>query len=925
MIEKFAKTSDKNSSVQLFLYTFLQHSHDIVFVLTQNNRVIEFNKRAEIYYGKESHEVLEKSYSLLKTLNKEFVNFQKNDVTPQKAMYVKGKSVEWSIIALENFRDSKRCYLVIGRELPEPASVMGKIHNHLEYISTVMPGNFFWKDKDGYYLGYNDALLKTLGFPSKESVVGKTDFDLWPKDASELRINDNLVMNTKTAHYFEESVTLASGETKYFTCIKVPFFDEKNNVIGIIGTSLPITEIKNSQFSLESAKERVEQERDNISKYLQDIISSIPGSIYWKNKDGKYLGCNEFMVKTAGLSTIDDIIGKTDYQLWPEQADALRENDKSVMESDHQITIEEKIVLNGVERFFTVVKMPLKDSQGGINGVMGNSLEITDLKQTQHALEIAKEKSEAANRSKTEFLENMRHDIRTPLTGIVGFASIIRAEVKDKKTREYADNLVASSYALLDLLNEILEVIKVSSGEIPILKKKFDLKKRIQDVIQLNQAKASQKHIKLSFEHDKTLPAYTIGDSRRIHRVILELVANALNFTEKGQIKITTQLIKSKKREIVAQITVEDTGIGMEVDKQQEIFLQFKRLTPSYEGIYKGAGLGLAIVKQFIDELDGEIYVESKIAVGTKFTCILPLKKSLVDNAYGCEENVSVSHLVNQMYEPLFNSTNQYNGNKSNGISTGKNNILLVEDQIISAKIVISLLEGLNCNVDLAENGKIAVQKAQENKYDLIFMDIGLPDIDGYEVTKRIRLFELNKGKAIPIIALTAHVDDENKQRCIEVGMNAVLTKPLVKEKAEDILNGFIPYRKPAGSKLEPTESISPIIEDKIVDFEAAKVLLEGNENLVHEMLNELVNTFPDELAKMIDCYEKAEWIKLKDLAHKMKGGACYCGTTRLKEACYQLEKAVREEERDTYITKYEQLISEIKAVEDEVKNKTYF
>src|SRR5262249_47226212 len=159
-------------------------------------------------------------------------------------------------------------------------------------------------------------------------------------------------------------------------------------------------------------------------------------------------------------------------------------------------------------------------------------------KQTEVALLEALEKAEAANRAKTEFLENMRHDIRTPLTGIMGFATIIRDEVNDPKIKEYADNLTASSQALLDLLNEILEAVKLNSGEVPLVKKKFDLKKRLSDVIKLNQAKAHQKRIDLVFDYDEKIPPYVIGDPTRLHRLALELIVNALNFTQKGTVKL---------------------------------------------------------------------------------------------------------------------------------------------------------------------------------------------------------------------------------------------------------------------------------------------------------------------------------------------------------------------------------------------------
>ena len=204
----------------------------------------------------------------------------------------------------------------------------------------------------------------------------------------------------------------------------------------------------------------------------------------------------------------------------------------------------------------------------------------------------------AANKAKTEFLENIRHDIRTPLVGIAGCAHAIKDNIDDphkiEQVKEYADILITSRYALTILLNEILETIKVTPGEIPLVKRKFDLKEKLLTIIDLNQAKARQKNLALTLEHDMQIPQYLIGDHPRIHRTILELVTNALNFTSNGYVKLSTKLSQRNEKNIIIKISVADTGIGISGNKQEEVFTRFKRLTPSYKGIYPGVGLGLA-------------------------------------------------------------------------------------------------------------------------------------------------------------------------------------------------------------------------------------------------------------------------------------------------------------------------------------------
>lgn len=674
---------------------------------------------------------------------------------------------------------------------------------------------------------------------------------------------------------------------------------------------------------------------EELRNYYESIIGHMPNNVYWLDTNCVLLGGNDNLAKMFGLNSRHDLVGLTYEEMtklahWTEgQGESFKKAERQVMITGiPQVNIDEPpFLVNGEKRYFMSSKVPLYNSKQEVIGVVGISTDITERKKAEAALKEAKEKAEAANKAKTEFLENMRHDIRTPLIGITGFANIIKEEASDPKIKEYVENLTASSYALLDLLNEIIEVIKVNSGEVPLLKKKFDLKKRLQDVVTLHQAKAHQKHIKLLFSYDSKLPPYVIGDPTRIHRIALELVANALNFTDHGSVSMTVKRAKAGKKKLVVKIIVEDTGIGIAPEKQQEIFLKFTRLTPSYEGIYKGAGLGLAIVKQFLNELGGEIYVESALDKGTKFTCVIPLKQPLLDEKFGCDDSTIALPYQHRNDVTALKVTPTENTHTSSHHSP-VSRILLVEDHAIAAKVVTHMLSDLECKVDVAPDGNTAMQLMQENNYDLIFMDIGLPKMNGYEVTKRIRLCELSKGTHIPIIALTAHLDEENKQRCIEAGMNAVLAKPLVKEKAEDILNAFVPYRKqPLNTAKHGLAEIQPDlfkIEGNIIDFELAKRMLNGKEELVHDMLNLLVNSLPEEQIKLQEHYTKEEWPAIQGIAHKLKGGASYCGTIRLKEACSQLEEAIKKGSKEIRALLYQQLLSEFAILTETVRNKSY-
>jgi two-component system aerobic respiration control sensor histidine kinase ArcB len=711
---------------------------------------------------------------------------------------------------------------------------------------------------------------------------------------------------------FKETYHLKDGKFYTISWKKITVLqEEKDECFLLLGNN-----ITKEQNTIEKLQEAV--------YFYENILSKLPTNVYWKDENSAYLGCNDRLAKVMGLPSREAIKGMTDFDFdWGDNAaESFIALDKKVMQAGKSLTTED-VFKEASGEVVTVLtnKTPLKNKNGKTVGVLAISVDITERKKMEDDLYQTKIAAEMANNAKTEFLENMRHDIRTPLTGIVGFANIIAQEINDEKIREYVDNLTASSQSLQDLLNEILEVIRIGAQEIPVVKKKFNFKEKITDVFNLNRARASHRHLDFSLEYDNSIPTFIIGDPMRIHRILLELVANALNFTDKGSVTIKIELAKQEENNLVIKIMVSDTGIGIPLDKQEEIFLQFKRLTPSYRGVYKGAGFGLSIVKQYVNELEGEIYVDSNKEEGSTFTCVLRLKKPLLEEEVeGKQGEISI---VTAKVAPL-ESVPQVKCREEEiiqPIQSHAHPILLVEDQEVAAKVGKLILTGLDCQVDIAVNGKMALELFNKQKYSLIFMDIGLPDIDGYEVTKRIRLLELNTDAYIPIIALTAHVDEENKQNCINIGMNAVLSKPLNKERARDIISAFIPYYEQVSKvTVATTKTDSLLSEDKIIDFEVA-TLSGGKKEVVVEMLNMLVDSFKEEELKLQEAHKKEDWATIGAIAHKLKGGSSYCGTLRLKKACTQLETAVKEKRTYDYSRLYDQMIDEINAVKNEVKS----
>ncbi|MES2142684.1 MAG: ATP-binding protein [Pseudomonadota bacterium] len=733
------------------------------------------------------------------------------------------------------------------------------------------------------------------------SALNKIDFlDKFWKDINIDRDELKNVLGSNKKIYRMLNV---NGKLTLNLIIKTVCFDNVNYLI-IQGHD--ITEIFQSEKNFE-----------DLYSYLGTIINSVPHTIFWKDKNSNFLGCNQLFAKLAGLKSSQDIIGKSDYDLpWSkEQSDHYVATDQEIIQSGQpKLNIEEsQTPYNGTNTVLLTSKVPLYDYQGNITGVLGIYTDITNRKKLEENLKVAKQKAEAASQAKTEFLENMRHDIRTPVAGIVGCAQLIQSQASNAaKVTEFANDLVESSDALLEFLNKVLESIKVASGEIPLLKKKFDLHKLLEQIINLNKSYAVSKNLELNLAYDDSIPKYVIGDPIRIQRIVLELITNALKFTERGQVKVTARLRKNEAKAIIVQLSVSDTGMGIPADKQQDVYTRFKRLTPSYQGIYSGTGLGLSIVKQFMDDLDGEISLQSQPRQGSTFTCLISLQEPLLIESEDIEEAPAIEIKNKELKRVVANESLIASSNSS------KSRVLVVEDNAMAAKIAQHVLTKLHYQVDAAESGKMALALIEQHHYALILMDIGLPDNDGGEVTRRIRLKQWKSNSSVPIVGLTAHINAENKRRCIDAGMNAIYTKPLTPEKALEILNAFIPHHQ---------KMLSPAINADIDSFKDLAVLdidravhFMGSKEFVKEGLALLVSGLTEELAVIKQRHQEKDWPAIKAMAHKWRGGAGYCGTRRLEEACKQLETYLQTGFLEQAEGCYQQLIQEAEAVKEAAK-----
>lgn len=388
------------------------------------------------------------------------------------------------------------------------------------------------------------------------------------------------------------------------------------------------------QDDVEELKRIIEQKNDEIFK-LQNVLSDLPGSIYWKDKNGVYLGRNktsEASLKSMNFSS--DIVGKTDYDLFPkDMADGFRKHDLEIMESGKESSREETAILaNGEKVIQLSTKRPLYDQQGQIVGIVGNTVDITFLKKIESELRTAVDKAEQANAIKIDFIRNMEHDIRTPFSGIYGMANMLAEREQDPEKKEILTMMAICTKELFDYCNSILDFSKIESGSLPLISKKFNVRELVESVIYMEKPPARNKNLKLELSYDEKVPMVVIGDEHRLQRILINLLSNAIKFTKEGFVKLEVTMPKQiDKRNIILQFIVEDSGIGIQKREQAIIFEKFTRLTPANKNLYKGLGLGLHIVKQFMAEMDGDIDIVSEEGIGSKFICALPFIVPLID------------------------------------------------------------------------------------------------------------------------------------------------------------------------------------------------------------------------------------------------------------------------------------------------------
>ncbi|MBU0943374.1 MAG: response regulator [Proteobacteria bacterium] len=531
--------------------------------------------------------------------------------------------------------------------------------------------------------------------------------------------------------------------------------------------------------------------------------------------------------------------------------------------------------------------------------VKGINSTLDDIEKRDEQLLVAKKTAEDANMAKSQFLAQMSHEIRTPMNGILGIASLLLNTSLNEKQFQFVHIIRNSGESLLNLINDILDFSKIEAGKLELELIQFDLREVAEETVALLSERANEKDIDLACFIHSEVPAHFKGDPGRLRQIIMNLLANALKFTNRGEVALHVSLKKLEGETAHLRFEVHDTGIGINPSKQKEIFSAFSQADGSTTRQFGGTGLGLAICHQLVNLMGGQIGVESVEGQGSLFwfTTVFPIA-SLSE---------SIPDRQQQVVIPLqFDAV-----------------ILVTEDNLTNQIVAQGLLEHLGCRIDLADNGRIAAATAMKKRYDLIFMDCQMPIMDGYEATRKIRQAEQQAGiEPTPIIALTAHAMKGDRERCLAVGMNDFITKPFNEQQLAGILAKWIPdtgrnklaEQRPNLATEEDTKSRLSHIDENILDS-FRQIQQPGKADIRKKLISAYLPSSVKILLELQQAAEKNDSEKLWQAAHTLKSSSASLGAHRLASLCHELEVSGREKRVNDPMKRVLEIETELKIV----------
>ena len=619
-----------------------------------------------------------------------------------------------------------------------------KYHN-LIYTSPYMIAIF--KGKDLIIEIANDAIIET--WDKGKDVIGKSFYEVLP-EAVEQGF-DKLILNVfetgEPFHAYETPITLWRNdkwELMHYNFIYQAQRNIHGEIEGVAILANEVTPQVENKMKIVESEERFRLLADNMPLSVFIADATLEDNITYVNK--YWLDFTNQTFENATSKGWFCFVHPDDIHLVKSVYEPAFKNRESYTIPNFRLKRHD-----GEYKWFTFKATPRYLSNGEFQGFMGIGFDINDQKLFE--IELIDEKIKAVNaaKSKQQFLSNMSHEIRTPLNSILGFTNVLLKTEISEKQNDYIQAIKTSGKSLNLLINDILDLAKVDAGKMTFENEPFEIRKSLTSIIHSFDLKIKEKNLEIGKEFDSKIPKMLLGDSLRLNQIFLNLLSNAVKFTHKGKISININLKQNNEENVIIEFAVSDSGIGIDINKINSIFQPFEQAEFNTSSSYGGTGLGLAIVKQLIESQGGTISLKSKIDEGSTFSFTLPFEKTKVKLEYDLDEP-----------KQYFEERNL--------------RVLVAEDVLLNQLLIKIILDDFGFDQEIVNNGKIAIEKMQENVYDIILMDLQMPVMNGIEATEYIR----KKLKStIPIIALTADVTTVNVFKCKEFGMDDYISKPI--------------------------------------------------------------------------------------------------------------------------------------------------
>lgn len=885
-----------------------------------------------------------------------------------------------------------------------------------------IPAMIACKDLDGNFMVVSNEFAQTFNKNPSE-IAGQSDFDLFGSEiAEQLREVDLQVIESGQVLVVNQRIRFGD-EVRIFEMRTGPLISSDSAMFGVQTVYWDVTDQVKAERSMA-------EQRD----MLQTIMDNLPDFIYVKDTQGRYVVINDAVRRVLRTDTVGDVVGKTNFEFLPsDQAELEREDDRRVFETGESITEREEHMIDehGNELWILTSKLPLRSKKGAIKGLVGIDRNITHLKEQETELRQAKKTADLANKAKSDFLANMSHEIRTPMNAIIGMTDLLLETQLNSTQREYLLMVQSSGESLLALLNDILDFSKIEAGKLELELNPFDIRESLGNTMKSLGFRAYDKGIELAVHVDNAIPRFLIGDPGRIRQIVVNLVGNAIKFTESGEVVLEIKCEAKTEDDVTLHFIVSDTGIGIAKDKCEKVFGEFEQADASTTRKFGGTGLGLAISSRLVHLMDGKIWVESELGAGSKFQfkvslpiardvaepeCLLenidvnglrilivddnatnrrilkeiltnwgmaPVTASEADRAIEsmkdaieeqdpfklvvsdvnmpdidgismvreiCDKNLLPGsniimltsgarqddanvlrdlgvqyHLMkpvkqSELFSAIVSTLGEAGASHTNFASEQRNdpasaqgrqiNILLAEDNAVNQKLALGILGQLGHHVTVADNGKIAIGKLQQSwageiePFDLVLMDVQMPEMDGLTATREIRELEKLNNQKTPIVAMTAHAMIGDREECLASGMDDYLTKPIRLQEISDKLSEMFPLEG-SGSLDKQAVALNAVsVKQKPEATVSGNSYFSLDESITStggdvDLFKILVETFLEETPKLVTAAEEAVMTNdidsLRARAHSIKGSLLFLKTSETHKIAETVETQAAE------------------------------